>query len=978
MQYMANATESDTTSSSVHCANEHDEGELIEALFEQYKNEECKRNHACEEASPVDELEHAAAFVSAEQDKLESRALALLKEVVSFRQALDKSEESKCVVSSMHLEPLKEHAQQIHRSSICINRFAVESVENYFCSLGVESSRNSGLMLPFTTPWTYVQGGTRIVTLLSDCYKVIRSIEHDNAGDNQEWVVPSKFERVTKKYWINQGFLADVLLSCVSELPLLIYGKSGLVTDLNDESTPGGNTDVDDIWQYTATTITSIYFDSPDMALYSSRVARIEGASLFRVRWYGEKRPQGDELLFLELKTHHESWTWDKSVKQRVVLRERDMTILLARDGAQWDTPFVENLIHLATPTLQGDDLDKAVTLLYQMRKLILKKDLRPCLRTSYIRMAFQSTDSNARRLTVDRDITMSDESTATFGQWCISDNARNTMDKVVKVPNAILEVKVAESDDSAFVDELLQIGAIQEGHKFSKYLTGAIKLHSEKVKTMPYWAALPLFDELFGRKDVKPEESPILSHDELLSPKRTSRRRSSAVSSAFRRRSSLLSRKSGSILPSTQQDLAQVTVKRVKVEPKTYFANERTYIQWVSISLLFVTIATLLFGIAIDEGLQAPRVMSMVLIFAALFIAAYAFAVYFRRLHLLTNGRPYGYIDHVGPVILTLAVMMGIVGLMYYGFTMDQATSEASASGPYTVATADSQGECKRYNFSGISLLEYQPSDVVLDETNKMLIIPSQSKLTSLPLNDDSGEPQISVLADVPGADFEAIAYAKGMLYAISESKGSSSLVAFEPRLVGTRTFLDLVAQWKLDGRPFAEGMAYVPDDDGGKLYISEGADTVEEDSHVYVYDIPTIATNNASIDPVFQLNGKVLTSGIPDNPKMGSMTFFEDVLYVLHDNARVVRGWDLASGTMVSEWTLPRVEGGFDQQWEGLTLERVSNMGMNMVQGEPDPNHSSSVLLHLTLDSPPQIWSFKMKEIEGNYTLPDCAAAY
>ena len=252
--------------------------------------------------------------------------------------------------------------------------------------------------------------------------------------------------------------------------------------------------------------------------------------------------PQGDQLLFLELKTHHESWTWDKSVKQRVSLRERDMTILLARDGAEWDTAFVENLIHLATPTLQGDDLREAVGLLYQIRKLILKKDLRPCVRTSYLRMAFQSTDSNARRLTVDRDITMSDESKATLGQWCVPENVSKTID-TVKVPNAILEVKLAESDDSGFVDELLQIGALQDGHKFSKYLTGAMKVHSDKVKTMPYWAVLPLFDELFGRKETKPEDPPVLSHSEVSSSTSTSRR----LSSAIRRRSSLLSLKNGS-----------------------------------------------------------------------------------------------------------------------------------------------------------------------------------------------------------------------------------------------------------------------------------------------------------------------------------------------------------------------------------------------------------------------------------------------
>jgi hypothetical protein len=320
----------------------------------------------------------------------------------------------------------------------------------------------------------------------------------------------------------------------------------------------------------------------------------------------------------------------------------------------------------------------------------------------------------------------------------------------------------------------------------------------------------------------------------------------------------------------------------------------------------------------------------------------------------------------------------MGIVGMMYYAFTMDsRQTGDANTS--YTFATADSSGECKQHNFTGISLLEYEPSDVVVDETQKMLIIPSQSKLTGLPLDGDTVEQQISVLGEVPGTDIEAITYANGMLYAVSESKGSSSLLALEPRVVGTRTYLDFVAQWKLEGRSLTEAMTFVPDENGGKLYISEGA-MAGEDSHVYVYDVPSITTsgtNDELIDPIFQLNGKVLTSGIPEAPKMGSMTFFEEVLYILHDNARVVRGWNIESGAMVSEWILPRVEGRFDQQWEGMTLQRVSNMGMNMAEGKPGPS-SSSVVLHMTLDSPPQIWSFKLNESKGTYTLPDCAAAY
>ncbi len=132
-----------------------------------------------------------------------------------------------------------------------------------------------------------------------------------------------------------------------------------------------------DIWKNVGTQISSIYFDSPGMYLYKRRIARSEGAQLFRVRWYG-KKPRGDKVLFLELKTHHEEWIGDKSVKQRISLRERDMRVLLARDSKQWTTEFTKELVLQASPKLEGDALADAVDLLLNIRKLIIKRDLRP------------------------------------------------------------------------------------------------------------------------------------------------------------------------------------------------------------------------------------------------------------------------------------------------------------------------------------------------------------------------------------------------------------------------------------------------------------------------------------------------------------------------------------------------------------------------------------------------------------------------
>lgn len=151
---------------------------------------------------------------------------------------------------------------------------------------------------------------------------------------------------------------------------------------------------------------------------------------------------------------------------------------------------------------------------------------------------------------------------------------------------------------------------------------------------------------------------------------------------------------------------------------------------------------------------------------------------------------------------------------------------------------------------------------------------------------------------------------------------------------------------------------------------------------STTFQHQPSTLGVEEEDIFPVHHINGKMLTVGIANTP------YFKEVLYILHDNARVVRGWDLKTGTMVSEWILPRVEPGegeFNQQWEGMSLQRVvtSTAQNAFVRGAKAMQPSSTVLLHLALDTPPQVWSFQLQEVstsgdQSSYVLPECAATY
>jgi hypothetical protein len=215
---------------------------------------------------------------------------------------------------------------------------------------------------------------------------------------------------------------------------------------------------------------------------------------------------------------------------------------------------------------------------------------------------------------------------------------------------------------------------------------------------------------------------------------------------------------------------------------------------------------------------------------------------------------------------------------------------------------------------------------------------------------------------------------------------------------------FHHLMYSWKLEKTvTSSEGIAFRPDENGGKghLFISsntiklEGAST-KEVSLVHVFDVPAIdGLLETTLYPLYHLNEKLMYDD--SDGKIGAMQIFEGILYVMYDNARIIRGFNLTSGVIVSDIKLPRVgysKGKFDKQWEGMHMERVTNafstsLGTEFsitssLRGTAASSSSSSsagesqIIMHLTLDSPPEIWTFAMNTANGEeLSFPKCAVA-
>ena len=666
-------------------------------------------------------------------------------------------------------------------------------------------------------------------------------------------------------------------------------------------------------------------------------------------------------------------------------------------------------------PSLSSTQLEKATDLLLTMHELVIKLDLHPCVRSTYLRVAFQSSNSNALRLTVDRNVTLIDERTTPLGSWCLADDAVISTSMIAKVPFSIFEVKLAGREMPDSLLELIENAVIIEAAKFSKFLTGAAAFYKSRVQILPYWADHPSFASVFSHP-VATVEKTHCSTDATTSRSKSSRRGSTSsrtVSNDCKapRAEVLSSSKPETVksvmhveknkensgkhyflwLPFSKRSSQSTTIapqKPARVEPKSYFANERTFVQWVSASLLLVTIAVIVLEFPNQYSHALPT--GIFLIACAAVVLVYSIFVYFRRLQQLSSGKPYGYIDRVGPLLLGVAVLVGIgVLLLHFIGTMDIGSS--------VVLTARNQ-ECFQHSLN-VSTLEYQPSDIVVDTERDLLLIPSMSQITAIDKKSLSNG-GVKVVAEIPGADLEAITFADDRVFVVAEEQDSSQLI--ELQWYGENR-LAIVQQWTIPSS-MAEGIAYVPNgSNGGRLFVATDNkngrnDLPENRGQIHVNDLPGNSTNSSSsslfLSPSERLNGNIMNAGLVDS-KIGSIVYLDGLLFVLHDNAGLVRAWDLATGNLEAEWELPRVQSAKNttKQWEGMFLERVvdeeetsRNRHSQQLRGTAAASPplsqeypaSSLLVLHLALDSPAQVWSLAVsqdKEQPGRIQLPSCA---
>lgn len=365
--------------------------------------------------------------------------------------------------------------------------------------------------------------------------------------------------------------------------------------------------------------VNSVYLDNRALELYHGRLDKTPGAIALRMRWYGTSTP---ETVFVERKTHRDSWAGEVSVKERFIVPEKQVASIL-----RGDFDIQAEVEKMKAKGKSENDIDEYVKLATEVMQVIGSKQLEPTMRTQYMRTAFQIPFDATVRVSLDTNLCMiceRSEEVISGSRWFRDPSVSVPKNEITRFPHAVLEIKLqleGENSTPEWVTDLINSGMLMQVHKFSKFIHGCATLMPEDVQAVPYWIDDPTIAPSIiasGAEDILRTSTGanqyyqhLIPHDKEGKPK------SLPVRPAVPRSPPALSGRSPSIdgpdeeagwcdklftydtstpwwcfqWASEMEDLK--TLAPQKVEPKLFLANERTYVKWLHMAVILSSAST-------------------------------------------------------------------------------------------------------------------------------------------------------------------------------------------------------------------------------------------------------------------------------------------------------------------------------------------------------------------------------------------------
>eukprot|EP00924_Labyrinthula_sp_SR-Ha-C_P002866 snap_masked-scaffold_13-processed-gene-9.48-mRNA-1 protein AED:0.01 eAED:0.01 QI:0/-1/0/1/-1/1/1/0/761 len=564
----------------------------------------------------------------------------------------------------------------------------------------------------------------------SKLFVVLSKVHAKLRGDvaaKQQSTTGQSFVRTTTKYWVKTADISRVKHIVLQNLPVFQHQLERLEGD--------------------SQLTNSVYFDNSQLELYHGRLDKTPSAIAVRFRWYETETPN---LVFVERKTHHDSWTGDQSVKERFTLKEKQVL------------PFLNGEFTIEDKLKEMDskgasEMDKAAVrkLFTEIHNQIDSKQLRPTMRTQYMRVAYQIPFDPTVRISLDTNLTMITENPKfgvdclTAGRWYRDPEVALPPTEYTIFPHAVFELKLSlKPNQSApqWVEDLLNSGLLYKVHKFSKFIHGCATLLSKSVQAVPYWVdeesirtsmlrSLPrekrrmstvdakegtnllgfgerenfsLIDRKNSIQDVGEEGVKVKDLKHI--PREQEGKSGKEVTKVEEKqyvgnygsipteKTSLLGRIT-KVFTSDNDDASEyyernkaaykVRKTPMKIEPKVFFANERTFLSWVHMSITLGSISALLLSFSAEQstanklsgdavgvvnemqqGARATKAIGMILMPVSVLFVAYAlFVFHWRGKHIRARIDNDMFHDTTGPVVLGTVLLISLTSILFLFF---------------------------------------------------------------------------------------------------------------------------------------------------------------------------------------------------------------------------------------------------------------------------------------------------------------------
>lgn len=559
-----------------------------------------------------------------------------------------------------------------------------------------------------------------LVVKISQLYDIVRTSGRPVKGDSTAGGKQQNFVRQTTKYWVHPDNITELKLIILKHLPVLVFNT-------NKE------------FEKEDSAISSIYYDNEDLDLYYGRLRKDEGAEAHRLRWYGGMET---DTIFVERKTHREDWTGEKSVKARFPLKERYVNDFLK--GKYTVERAFSKMRKEGKKSIQ--EIESLEALATEVQYVMLKKKLRPVVRSFYNRTAFQLPGDARVRISLDTELTMIrednfDDIDRTHSNWRRTDIGIDWPFKqlpskdICRFPYAVLEVKLQTQlgqEPPEWVRELVGSHLVEPVPKFSKFIHGVATLLYNKVDSIPFWLPQmdvdirkpPIQTQIEITRPLREEDNEDEAEDEgqedgsdidddesdnaliaammdapgnsldieeggygSITRDETSQLdpNSRSVNAAYYERktrsaSNTLSKKyyqimgfidhyfnGDQVFKVPKGTIFDTEVKApdgkticvpVRVEPKVYFATERTFLSWMSIAILLGGVSTTL----VTYGSPTTMIASIGFFITALVVIIRSTIVYASRVVNIRQKKAINYEDKLGPQLVSICLILSIL----------------------------------------------------------------------------------------------------------------------------------------------------------------------------------------------------------------------------------------------------------------------------------------------------------------------------